>query len=78
MARLNQCEMVLNHLETFGNITDVEAYNLYGIRRLAARIFDLQRRGINIAGKTVSGKNRYGVPTSYAQYSIVAAGDADG
>ncbi len=75
---MTQCELIQRHLEDYGSITSLEAMQEYGIMRLASRISDLKKLGFTIRKEMVSGKNRYGEPTSYAQYSIVAAGDADG
>lgn len=75
---MTQCERVLWHMKDFGSITSAEAMTEYGIMRLASRISDLKKLGFTIRKEMVSGKNRYGQLTSYAQYSIVAAGDADG
>ncbi len=44
-----QCIRLLRHLQTHKKgITDLEAYNLYQIRRLSGRIYDLRKRGFNI------------------------------
>lgn len=67
---MTQCERVLRHLEDFGSITSAEAISEYGIYRLASRISDLKKQGVPIEKEMVSGKNRYGEPTSYARYSI--------
>lgn len=75
---MTQCERVLRHMKDYGSITSAEAMTEYGIMRLASRISDLKKLGFPIRKEMVSGKNRYGEPTSYARYSIVAAGDADG
>lgn len=75
---MTQCERVLRHMNDFGSITSAEAMTEYGIMRLASRISDLKKLGFPIKKEMVSGKNRYGEPTSYAQYSIITAGDADG
>ena len=75
---MTQCELIQRHLEDYGSITSLEAMQEYGIMRLASRISDLKKLGFPIKKEMVSGENRYGEPTSYAQYSIVAAGDADG
>nr|DAM60606.1 MAG TPA: helix-turn-helix domain protein [Caudoviricetes sp.]DAV88134.1 MAG TPA: helix-turn-helix domain protein [Caudoviricetes sp.] len=75
---MTQCELIQRHLEDYGSITSLEAMQEYGIMRLASRISDMKKLGFTIRKEMVSGKNRYGEPTSYAQYSIVAAGDADG
>lgn len=67
---MTQCEKVLRHLEDNGSITSLTAMQEYGIMRLASRISDLKQMGIPIEKEMVSGKNRYGEPTSYARYSI--------
>ena len=67
---MTQCERVLRHLEDFGSITSAEAISEYGVYRLASRISDLKKQGVPIEKEMVSGKNRYGEPTSYARYSI--------
>lgn len=75
---MTQCERVLRHMKDYGSITSAEAMTEYGIMRLASRISDLKKLGFPIRKEMVSGKNRYGEPTSYARYSIITAGDADG
>ena len=40
-----QCELVADHIETYGGITAWEAIKEYGITRLAARIHELQGTG---------------------------------
>lgn len=67
---MTQCERVLRHMKDFGSITSAEAMTEYGIMRLASRISDLKKLGFPIKKEMVSGKNRYGEPTSYAQYSL--------
>lgn len=67
---MTQCELIQRHLEDYGSITSLEAMQEYGIMRLASRISDLKRLGVPIGKEMVSGKNRYGEPTSYARYSI--------
>ena len=65
---MSQCEMILNHIQEHGSITDLEAYTLYSIRRPAARVFDLRKRGIPIVTKEAFGKNRFGINTKYGIY----------
>ena len=70
---MTQCERIQRHLEDYGSITSLEAMQEYGIMRLASRISDLKQIGVPIEKEMVSGKNRYGEPTSYARYSLKAA-----
>ena len=41
----SQCESILEHLNTYGSITPMEALNLYGCFRLGARVWELKARG---------------------------------
>lgn len=76
MEKMTQCERVIRHMEDYGSITSAEAIAEYGIFRLASRISDLRRIGVPIEKKTVKGKNRYGEPIRFAQYSLVKSGDS--
>lgn len=67
---LTQCEMILSHIQKHGSITDMEAYQLYGICRLSGRIFDLRQAGHMIKTEFVKGKNRYGKKIQYGKYSF--------
>lgn len=67
---MTQCEMVLRHMEEQGSITSLEAMQEYGIMRLASRIADLKRAGLQISREMVSRKNRFGETVAFARYSI--------
>jgi hypothetical protein len=41
----------------------MEAYQKYGITRLASRIYDLRKEGYEIVGKMMPVKTRYGSTT---------------
>lgn len=48
-SKEKQTAWVLEYIREHGSITDVEAYEGYGIRRLSARIWDLRHiHGIEI------------------------------
>lgn len=70
MAKKSQREMILDYLENGYSITQMEAIELFGCTRLAARINELRDEGYPIKSKMISSKNRYGVPMSYCEYSI--------
>jgi hypothetical protein len=61
-----QNEMILAYLKKGKSITPVDALNKFGCFRLAARVSDLRKDGLNIATKFVTkeGKN-------YASYRLV-------
>jgi hypothetical protein len=61
-----QNELILDYLQKGKSITPLDALNKFGCFRLAARISDLRKEGLNIATKYVTkeGKN-------YASYRLV-------
>lgn len=67
---MTQNERILRHMRDYGSITQADALTDYGCYRLGARIYDLRKAGYPIAKETVTGKNRYGEPISYARYYI--------
>ncbi len=69
-----QCMDILRHMEEHGSITDLDAYTVYHIRRLASRIYDLKALyGIDVGKVTERGKNADGVPVNYARYFLKEA-----
>lgn len=68
---MTQKELVLRHLQDFGSITSMDAFNDYGITRLSAVIFDLRALGYNIESKNETRNNRYDKPTTYSRYTLV-------
>lgn len=70
MARLNQREKIIRHLEAFGTIDPMEAIRDYGIMRLASRISELRKEGYIIITDMIHGRNRFGEKTRYAEYSL--------
>ena len=67
---------ILKHFEEHGSITSMEAFQNYGITRLAARIKDLRDMGYDIVTHMMESQNRYGEATRYAKY--VLRGDKNG
>jgi len=62
-----QCELILEHLETVGPLTPLEALNLFGCFRLTSRIWDLKQDGHDIQTATKQLPNG----KSVAVYSLV-------
>ena len=67
---MTQREMILKHLKRYGKITDVQAFNNFGIRRLGARVFELREQGYPILTKMTTKPNRYGKNVSFATYIL--------
>lgn len=59
--------LVLKHLELNGTITSVEAWEIYGITRLSARIAEL-REFNNILTEYETTVNRFGETVRFAKY----------
>ena len=65
-----QCDRILQYLEDFGSITQLQAIADLGCMRLASRVSDLKKMGHPIRRRMVTGKNRYGEKTNFAEYYI--------
>jgi hypothetical protein len=63
---MSQCTQILNHLKR-RPITAIQALELYGCFRLAARIYDLRSAGHNITSSEIETKNGKHI----AQYRLV-------
>jgi hypothetical protein len=64
-----QKQLILDYIADFGSITPMEAYSL-GITKLATRISEMRKEGMQFKIETIKGKNRYGKATRYARYSF--------
>jgi len=62
---MNQCDLILKHLQNDGKITSFEAFEKYRITRLSGRIYDLKAKGYDITTNLVTNKN-----TTYAEYLL--------
>ena len=66
--KVTQCERIIDYLDEFGSITQLEAIRDLGCMRLASRISDLKKQGHNIVSKIVTEKNRWGEKTYVSSY----------
>ena len=67
---MKQVDMILNHLETKGPLTQLEALQKYGCGRLGARIWDLRHAGFPINTRYKSVKKANGERAVVAEYYI--------
>lgn len=68
---LSQKELVLQHLKEHGSITSYEAFSLYGVTRLSAKIYDLRHKhGYTITSRLKSVTTRLGHKTTIAVYEL--------
>ena len=70
----NDRELVLMHMKKYGSITDEEARQEYGMKRLAARIGELRQIGYPIKTDILSCKNKRGSVSNFARYSLEEVG----
>ena len=68
---MSQNQMILEHMQKNGSITQAEAINLFGCYRLGARIWELKQAGHKISRIMETAQNRYGIPVRYARYAII-------
>ena len=69
-SKPTQNERILEYIEEFGSITQLDALRDLGVMRLASRVSDLRSKGYNIISKTEAVKNRYGESCHIKRYSL--------
>lgn len=75
MSKATQAQRVLDYIDEFGSITQIEALNDLGVMRLASRISDLKKQGYPITSTVEAVNNRYGEKCHIKRYSL-QGGDA--
>lgn len=68
--KATQCDRIVKYINDFGSITQLDALRDLGCMRLASRISELKKAGVEIEKRTVAGKNRYGETVRFAEYRI--------
>ena len=68
--RKSQTELILEHMQEVGPISQLDALKEYGIMRLASRINDLKKLGYDIADEWKSYVNRLGETKRYKIYCL--------
>ncbi len=68
---MTQREQIIDYLQRFKTITPMEAYGDLGITKLATRISEMRRDGMEFKIETVKRKNRFGRTVRYARYSFL-------
>lgn len=67
---MKQTDMILDFIAEHGYITPIQAITELGCTRLAARIADIEKQGIEVQRERVEGRNRYGKKTYYMRYWV--------
>ena len=68
---MTQREAILQYIEDFGSITPMQAFSDLGITKLATRISEMRKDGMDFKIETVRINNRYGKPIYFCKYSFV-------
>lgn len=66
---MTQREQILLYIKTYGSITPMDAFEL-GITKLATRVSEMRRDGIEFNIEMETGLNRLKKPMRYARYSL--------
>lgn len=67
---MTQAERIIDYIECFGSISPMEAFNDLGITKLATRVSEMKRSGIEFDQELVKTKNRYGDEVRYMRYRL--------
>jgi len=65
-----QNERIIDYMNRFGSITQLEALRDLGVMRLASRISDLRSRGVPIESEMIEVKNRFGEKGHAKRYRL--------
>jgi len=68
--KATQAQRVLDYIDEFGSITQLEALKDLGVMRLASRISDLKKLGYPITSDVEAVKNRYGENCYIKRYRL--------
>ena len=63
-------QRIYEYMDKFGSISPMEAFSDLGETKLATRIGEMRRRGIEIEGREEVGKNRFGQEVRYMRYRL--------
>ena len=72
-SKPTQNQRIVEYIEQFGSITQLDALRDLGVMRLASRISDLRRNGVKIVSTTEAVENRYGEKCHIKRYSFEEA-----
>lgn len=73
MAKITQHDRILAYIKCFGSITPMEAFSELGITKLATRISEMRKKGMEFDISTIERKNRFGETVHFAQYKLKEA-----
>ena len=71
---MNHEAVVLQHFSKYKYLSSMQAFDMYGITRLSATIYDLRQKGIKIGSVWRTSINRYGNQVRYMDYYLEKRG----
>ena len=70
VATKGSTKAILDYLKNNEYLTSMQAWEMWGVTRLAAIIHNLRRAGYNIETVRVETTTRFGESTNYARYYL--------
>ena len=74
-SKPTQNQRILDYIEQFGSITQLEALKDLGVMRLASRISDLRKQGYKIVSEVEAVKNRFEEQCHIKRYRLAREGE---
>lgn len=69
-TKMTQNQRIVDYMQEFGSITQLDALRDLGVMRLASRISDLIKQGYPIVSEMETVKNRYGEKCRIKRYRL--------
>ncbi len=70
-----QNQRILDYIDRYGSITQLDAILDLGVIRLPSRVHDLKRLGYPVVSEFVQVKNRHGEPCRVKSYTLMKEGE---
>lgn len=67
---MSQHDLIISYITAHGSITPMDAYGALGITKLATRVSELRRRGVEFEITMEKGHNKFGKAVRYARYRL--------
>lgn len=75
--RITKIQQVMQHLLTYGSITQLQAWSLFSYSRLGDGIFKLRKQGWNIETEDIHIKDRNNNDCVYGKYKLINPPESD-
>lgn len=67
---MTQCDRIIEYLKMFGSISPLEAFRDLGITKLATRISEMRKTGMEFEQEYMKSKNRFGEDVYFMRYYL--------